>query len=82
MGQLVELSSEKVIDQAELTKDETEEHNVYKRSPIVITERLSPAADFFWHLLNKWGYNPSSSASHFKLRVMPSSGSGPSFVYL
>jgi hypothetical protein len=26
MAQLVELSSEKVIDQTELTKDETEEH--------------------------------------------------------
>jgi len=82
MAQLMELSSEKVIDQGELTKDETEEHTVYMRSPIVITKRLSPVADFFWRLLNKWGYNPSSSASDFKLRVMLSSGSGPSFVYL
>jgi hypothetical protein len=58
MGRLVELSSEKVIDQVELTKDETEEHTAYMRSPIVITKRLSPAADFFWRLLTKWGAIP------------------------
>ena len=57
-GPTRELSSEKVIDQVELTKDETEEHTAYMRSPIVITKRLSPAADFFWRLLTKWGAIP------------------------
>src|SRR5229473_1739222 len=41
----LEISSEKVTDQAELTKDETEEHTLYMRSPVAIIKRFSPASD-------------------------------------